>query len=360
MIEKLSRDDVADILYGATIYGAGGGGGLAEGFDLLDRAVEAGKVFRLAELSDVPDDALIATPYLLGALSKTPQSEQTRYIGLPRAQDHPVLLAHRRMEAHLGADIFGSVPCELGGSNTAVPFFVAAMTGGVTVDADPAGRAVPEITHSAYYLAGLPASPIAAANTFGEVMILDNIADDQRAETVVRALCQVSANDIAAIDHALPARDLRGILMPGTLRRAQALGKLWREGRSEPRKVIDQLARAGGGKIAFEGRVAASTAQTQGGFTVGEFTVDGIGADNGNRYRVSIKNENMAGWKDDVLDACIPDIISVFDVETSEVVTNPHVKVGCHVSLVILPAPEVFASARGRAVFGPAYLGLRG
>lgn len=358
MIKELSREDVADILYGATIFGAGGGGELEEGFDLLDTAVAAGKTFRLADLSDVPDDAVIATPYLLGALSETPEAETALYDGLPRAMEHPLLLAHRRMETHLGEKIYGSVPCELGGSNTAVPFFIAAMTGGVAVDADPAGRAVPEITHSAYYLAGLPASPLAAANAFGEVMILDSIADDQRAETIVRALCQVSKNDIAAIDHALPARDLRGVLLPGTLRRAQALGKLWRERRADPRNLINQLANKANGAVVFEGLMEASDARTEGGFTLGEFFIAGTGAYEGSRYRVDVKNENMAGWKDEVLDCCIPDIISVFDLETGDVLTNPHKRVGNAVSVVVLPAPDVFKDEKGRKIFGPGYLGL--
>jgi len=167
MIKTLTRDDIADILNGATIFGAGGGGELAEGFELIDAAIAAGKTFRLATLDDVPDDALICTPYLLGAISDLPPEEAQLYAGLPQTDTHPILLAYRRLQTLLDKPIYGAVPCELGGSNTAVPFFVAAMEGGVVVDADPAGRAVPEITHASYYLAGLPAAPIAAA-----VMIL--------------------------------------------------------------------------------------------------------------------------------------------------------------------------------------------
>ncbi len=44
----LQRQDVHDILYGATILGTGGGGPLAEGLRLTDLAFDAGKEFRLA------------------------------------------------------------------------------------------------------------------------------------------------------------------------------------------------------------------------------------------------------------------------------------------------------------------------
>ena len=68
-MKELTRQDLSDILHGAAILGAGGGGDLKEGFGLIDTALAAGKSFRLLSLEEVPDDALICTPYLLGAIS---------------------------------------------------------------------------------------------------------------------------------------------------------------------------------------------------------------------------------------------------------------------------------------------------
>jgi len=204
MIQELSRDDVADILYGATFFGGGGGGDLEEGLMLLDMAQAAGKRFRMIALNEAPDDALCCMPYLLGAISDVPEGDDALVDGV-----HPILLAFERMQTYFDQPIYGTYPCEMGGSNTAVAFFVAAMAGAVVVDADPAGRAVPEITHSTFAIAGLPASPIFAANALGETMVLENIKTDERAEDVVRTLAQVSQNDISAIDHVLAAKDLR-------------------------------------------------------------------------------------------------------------------------------------------------------
>lgn len=353
MIRELTRADIEDILYGATLLGAGGGGELAEGLELIDAAIAHGKRFRMMALADAPDDALIGTPYLLGAISDLPERA-------PVTKDHPSLAAARRMAQHLGAPIAGFVPCELGGSNTAVPFFVAAMEDALVIDADPAGRAVPEITHSSYYLAGLPASPIVAANARGEAMLLEHIADDARAEEVVRALCEVSGNDIAAIDHVLPASRLRGAILEGTLSVAGALGKLWREARVGARALPGVIAQAAGGAVLFEGVVAESSAWVEAGFTVGSFEIDGAGAYEGARFRVALKNENMAGWRDGVLVVSIPEIITVLDLATGDVVTNPHACVGQQVAVIVLPAPEIFLSAAGLAAFGPAYAGLDG
>ncbi|MEM8537736.1 MAG: DUF917 domain-containing protein, partial [Pseudomonadota bacterium] len=225
---RLDRQDMMDLLTGATILGTGGGGDLAEGIDLIDDALAQGKTFDLVALEDVPDDALICTPYMLGAISELPQAEEAAYARLSRHEGAPILLAYQRFQEHLGQTFYGTVPCEMGGSNTAVAFYAAAMAGHKIVDADPAGRAVPEITHSTYYIAGLPAAPIVLANEFGEVMVLENVMDDMRAEAIVRALSVVSRNDIAAIDHALPASELRSAIIPGTLSTALKLGRAHR------------------------------------------------------------------------------------------------------------------------------------
>lgn len=355
---ELFRQDIVDVLQGATIFGAGGGGELSEGFALIDAAIATGKRFQMVGLDDVPDDALICTPYLLGAISALPPEQEPLYARLPQAEAHPLLLAYRRLQTDQDKPVYGAVPCELGGSNTAVPFFVAAMEGGVVIDADPAGRAVPEITHSSYYLAGLPASPVYAANAFGEVMVLDQLTDDQRAETVVRALCQVSRNDIAVVDHVLPAVALRPAIQAGTLSKSRAIGKLWREMRHSPTALPQAIAKAAGGIVCFTGCICDSEWRTTDGFTIGAFDIAGSSEHADQTYRITLKNENMAGWLDGAVHATVPEIITVMDTDTGDVVTNPNATVGRKVAVLILPAPVVFQSARGLAVFGPSYAGI--
>lgn len=354
MIQDLTRDDVVDILHGAVFYGAGGGGELAEGLGLLDLAVASGKSFRMMDLDDVPDDAVLCTPYLLGAISDLPQGDDA----LVGGTKPPILLAFERLTAYLGQPVFGAVPCELGGSNTAVPFYVAAMSGGVVVDADPAGRAVPEITHSTYALEGLPPAPVVAANAYGETMVLENIASDQRAEEVVRALAQTSRNDIAAIDHAMTASALRQALIPGTLSQAHRLGDVWQSGKADPATLPAKIAAASQGLVLFQGRVNASQTRTEDGFTLGHFTIDGTGTYVGQTLHVTLKNENMAAFLNGAPVATIPEIITLLDLDTGDVVTNPNVQKQQNVAVLVLPAPKPFLSQKGLEVFGPRYAGI--
>jgi DUF917 family protein len=356
-MKELSRIDLLDILKGATVLGAGGGGDLQEGLSLIDQALDAGKTFKLASIDEVPDDALVCTPYLLGAISPLSAEEERRYSGLSRSDRHPLLLAYERFQRYLGQPFYATTACELGGSNTAVPFFCAAMNDHCVIDADPAGRAVPEITHSTYYFAGLPAAPIVAANEFGETFVLEKVIDDQRAETIVRALCQVSRNDISVIDHALEMQVLRQVLIPGTISRSMALGRVLRETK-DAEGLPRQIANIAGGAIAFSGIVKAATYTTADGFTKGSIEIDGSGEHRGQTYRILVKNENLAGWLNDDVNVTIPDLICVFDNGSGQPVTNPHVTAGQSVAVVLLPAPAEFTSDKALSVFGPAYAGI--
>ncbi|MEL7463854.1 MAG: DUF917 domain-containing protein [Pseudomonadota bacterium] len=357
-MKTLTRQNLSDILHGAVILGAGGGGELSEGLELIDVALSAGKSFNLVSLDEVPDEALICTPYFLGAVSPMSPEEEARYACLPRSAEHPMLAAYKGFQQHLGREFYGVTPCELGGSNTAAAFFPAAMSGHMLLDADPAGRAVPEITHSTYYLAGLPASPIFAANEFGETIVLDNVCDDRRAETLVRALSQVSRNDIAAIDHALPMRELRSALIEGTITKAMHLGEIWRDAVRNGANAASAVAAASDGFVAFTGVVADCRYETRQGFTLGEIRIAGSGAFAGREARVSVKNENMALWIDGRVFATIPDLICLFDEETGGSISNPDCHGGQQVSLVVLSGPEAFKTENGLEIFGPKYAGI--
>ena len=354
MIEDLSRDDVIDILVGAMLYGGGGGGDLAEGLALIDRAAATGKPFRMVSLDDVPEDALICTPYLLGAISDLPEGADALIDG----ETPPILAAYQRLTRHLEHPIYGAVPCELGGSNTAVPFFVAAMANSVVVDADPSGRAVPEITHSAYALADLPVGSVVTANVLGETTVLEGITNDARAEEIVRALAQLSGNDIAAIDHTLPAKMLRPGLLTGTLSQARKIGKLLRMGRSYSSALPAQIAKAADGAVLFEGVVTHSQTRLDRGFTVGNFELSGTAAFQGQTFSVDLKNENMVGYLNGAVAVTIPEIISAMDLETGEVITNPNVRRGQALAILVLPAPRTFLTPRGLKTFGPQYAGI--
>lgn len=358
-MKKLTRHDLEDILFGAVILGTGGGGELSEGLALIDDALSKGKEFVMVSLDEAPQDALICTPYMLGAISALPKDQEKQYERLPRIAEPSILAAYRRFEDYLGKRFYGTISCELGGSNTAIAFYAAAMSGAYIIDADPAGRAVPEITHSTYYINSLPAAPIVMANEFGEALICENVLDDARAEHIVRALSMVSRNDIAAIDHALEIKEIREAVIPGAITMAMNMGKTWRTAIDSGADIPSAIADEGAGFVAFRGTVEACDWQTVDGFTIGNVAIAGKAAFADDQYKIWLKNENMIGRLNGEVHATIPDLICMIDTDTGKPVTNPNYEVGQNVAIVILPAPEAFTSPKGLSAFGPEYLGLK-
>ena len=357
-MRDLSRQDLTDILNGAAILGAGGGGDLSEGLEMIDHALAAGKRFRLVSVDEVPDDAVICTPYMLGAISALSPEEEALYEDLPNSETHPILTAYDKFQQYLGVEFYGTTPCELGGSNTAAAFFPAAMNDHFIIDADPAGRAVPEITHSTYYMAGLPAAPIFTANAFGETFVLEGVKDDKRAETLVRTLSVVSRHDIAAIDHALPMAELRDVLIKGTITQALELGAATREASQGGGDVAQIVAEKSRGAVVFCGIVERCEYRVEDGFTLGDIMIKGGDGHIDQVMHVAVKNENMVcRINGDVL-ATVPDLICLFDQSAKSQISNPDCRVGQKVSVVVLPAPEPFRTQLGLSIFGPKYAGV--
>lgn len=356
--KTLSKEDLSDILYGCAILGTGGGGELEEGFYYIDQALKAGKTFKLVDINDVPADKKVCTPYMLGALSPMLEQEEKHYQHLPQSGELAIMTAYKRLQEYSNDTFFGTICCELGGANTAISFYVAAMSDGYIIDADPAGRAVPEITHSTYYFNGIDASPIVTANEFGECFICENVSDDQRAESIVRALAMVSRNDIAAIDHAMHVGDLKHAVIKGTISMALDIGHAYRKAKEQNLDIADEIASHGRGYVAFRGTTNVFNFETKNGFTLGKVEINGTGKHAGNKYELYVKNENLMSRLNGEVDVTIPELICCIDMDKNEPVTNPNHCVGMNVAIVILPAPKEFLSDEGLKAFGPSYLDL--
>ncbi|MBW8189850.1 DUF917 domain-containing protein [Neiella marina] len=354
----LTKADLTDILYGCAILGTGGGGELDEGFDYINKALAAGKTFKLVSVDEVPAGSMICTPYMLGALSSMSDEQEQAYRRLPQSGEPAIMTAYKRLLDYTGEQFYGTICCELGGSNTAISFYVAAMADGYIIDADPAGRAVPEITHSTYYFNGLPAAPVVTANEFGECFVLENIVDDQRAEQVVRALSMVSRNDIAAIDHAMPIEQVKDAVIKGSISMALEVGQAYRLAREQGLDVATQVAQHGGGYVAFRGEVCNFEFATEDGFTIGSIGIAGTDDFAGSRYQIEVKNENLVARLNGEVDVTIPDLICCLDVDSGQPVTNPNVTMGANLAIVVLPAPKEFTTEKGLQAFGPRYVGL--
>ncbi len=356
-MRELNREDILNILLGCTILGTGGGGSLQDGIRNIDMALDAGKKFRLVDFDELDPDAIIGTPYACGAISPLTEEEKKKYARLKETEESMYLLNMKQLESYLGRDVSAVISTELGGGNTATAFYVGAMTDRMILDGDPAGRSVPALQHSTYYLKGVPMCPMAVMNEFGEGAVFTNVYDDERGEDLVRALAVVSRNTIAVMDHVNTAAVLKDAVIRGAITYAEKIGKAFREAKEAGTDYVSAVTAAGNGRPMFRGVVTESRFETRDGYTIGDTVLEGEGDDAGHMLHIWYQNENIISWLDGKYYVTVPDLICFFNLDEAMPQLNPYAVVGEHAAIIALPAPEEWKTERGLEIFGPKSFG---
>ena len=353
-MRKLDKQALYDILHGCAILGTGGGGPLSEGIALIDRALAEDRIFKLSSLADMPDDSLIGVPYYCGALTKQEENPLAHLKQLPEPES---VLATRAMERYLKCSFDGFMSTELGGSNTALAFYTAAVMDKPIVDADPAGRSVPDLQHSIFFLHDIPITPLSVADAYGNTAIIDRVHSDERAEHWVRALAVASNNVVGVLDHPARVAEIRGVVIDGAISYAEKLGSALRNAKLAKTDPAEAVIKAGQGKRLFNGEVSAAEFEDRDGFTFGTITLNGLGDNSGDVFKIWYKNENIISWLNGNIYATVPDLICMIDNDYNAQI-NPHVKLGQIFTVFALPAPEQWKTKRGLDCFGPRSFGF--
>ena len=325
-MRELNKQDMIDLLYGCAVLGTGGGGPLADGLALLEEHFEKGKTLKLITLDELPDDEYVVTPYGCGAPSAKPDP---RLAHLKHSETAPAVLAVQALEESLGKKMYAIGSTELGGENTAEALHVALLMDLPLIDADPAGRSVPELQHSTYYVKNVPIFPMGVATKFGEKIVIQNVADDLRAEDIVRAIA---------------GKVIKNSLIPGAITYAQEIGRVLRETKEAGGDVASAICDDKEGKVLFRGHISDYTCETRDGFNFGEIHLKGEGDYTDEAYRIWLKNENIISYRNGEVDVIAPDLICMIN--------------GDKMTVIALPSPEIWTTPEGLECFGPKHFGF--
>lgn len=121
--------------------------------------------------------------------------------------------------------------------------------------------------------------------------------------------------------------------------------------------MAESIAQAMNGAMLFRGVVTDLPWECQDGFDYGEIFLDGIKEYEGEKYRITFKNENIASYRNGQIDVTVPDLICMID-QKGEPMTTPDFKVGDEMNVFALPAPQIWTTDAGLAIFGPRYFGI--
>ncbi len=354
-MRELNKQQMIDILYGCCVMGTGGGGALAEGLEMMQPHFDAGKTIKLIKLDELPDDAWVATPYECGAPSAN--GLNPKFKNLPKPDKAASALACEALEECFNQKVYAVGSTELGGMNTAEALNAAIEKGVPLLDADPAGRSVPELQHSTYFLKNVPIFPMGLATHFGEKMVIQNVCNDFRAEDIVRAIAVASDNMVGVADHFNQGKVLKDALIPDMITYAEEVGRTLREAKEKGEDVATAIAKAKGGAVLFKGTVTDFPWETRDGFNFGEIYLEGTDEYKGDRFKIWLQNENIMGYRNDKLVVMAPDLICMIG-DDGDPITNPDYEVGTHMTILALPSPEVWTTPEGLECFGPKHFGF--
>jgi DUF917 family protein len=334
MAKKIGEQDLRDIVTGAAFMGSGGGGSPRDGLRLLDELVSLDKatvtLISYQEMGDHDSAVMVAefgSPKAFMEAKSFPETLQS----FKRMQ---------QVASESGKSITHLMAGELGGFNTMVPLYVAALEGVPFVDADASGRAVPELETCLYQIYGVSLSPFTMAGANGDTIVayLDNPVDYRAAENIARHI-SMAYGQLAAFCGLAATRDQIGTLVPGSTSLCLAVGRAFWES-PDFQILSSRLEKATGCRELFVGRITGIELKTEGGFDFGTTFVEGTGEYHGESRSIDFKNENMLlkGSSGQIL-GTVPDLITLVDLDRLQPLTNADTRQGQHVALFGLTAP---------------------
>lgn len=350
-MKKLTYQETVDILVGCTILGTGGGGSLAEGIDAVKKAFEEGYEFNMMDFNEIKDDSYYVNPYFCGSISPDDEDEE---------EHRELEYAIKALEEYMDVDFEGVVSIEYGGGNTGQAMAAGARAGKFIVDADAAGRAVPELQFSTYFVTDKPIYPFSVATKYEDTVIFTKVASDARAEELSRMMAVATDNTVGMADHPIIGKDLKESVIPNALSYAGNVGRVQREAVEKGLDPIAEIVDKCQGTLLFSGQVTEEDTEwkIEAGFTVGTIGIKGQGNFEGSSFKVWYKNENMVAWKDGQVELTCPDLICVVDGQTGYPITNPNCNPGNKIAVLGFKAHDFWKTEKGLSILNPRFFGF--
>lgn len=317
---------------GAAIFSAGGGGDPEVGYKIVDKLACDGFTVKLANPSEVPDDAKVVNFACVGATTAVEYGSDA------------AVRAFKALQEYAGFSAYAAIPVELGGFNTLVAVDVAARCGIPVLDADGAGRSVPEVHLKVYTIDDIPLTPMVVTDINAKnIVVVKETIDSKAAERIARTLAAEWNNSAYTARRILTGSQVKTSPIQLSLSKAMRIGELLKK-TVEPMKAI--LKETGGFKL-FEGVAARVKKETKAGFTFVDVKLHGSREYTGGEFEFKAKNEVLVAYKNGKLAAIAPGIITPVHPETGKCITAEKIEKGDELAVLGLPAPQKWRTSRG-------------
>lgn len=351
----LSADDIPDLARGAAVLGTGGGGDPLIGRLLVEECLRAGKTIEVLDPSELSDESFIVATAMMGAPSVVVEK-------LPAG--HEVVTSLRALEERLGRTADATIPMECGGLNSMIPLVAAAQMGIPVVDGDGMGRAFPELQMETFGVYGVSGSPLAVSDEHSYTCIVDTGSDNSRMEHFARAVTIRMGGAAYIAEYPMSGAEVRRTAIPNTLSLALEIGRTIRKARENHADPLNELSAFlndtiyGFGGVLAQGKIVDVERSIKDGFTQGNIRIDEFGGEE-SRVEIQFRNENVIAYRQGTLLAIVPDLITVFDIDSGVPINTESLRFGQRIAVYGISTPEIMRTPAALSVFGPQAFGLK-
>ena len=352
-MRSIGSQHIKDLCAGAAFLATGGGGDPYVSQLLAERLLEKYGPARLISPQDLPDDAFVVSIGMVGAPTVTLEQ-------LPTEEE--AIGALSKYEEITGKKIDAVIPFEVGGGNSTIPLFVAAMKGIPCVDGDGMGRALPEAQMMTFPIYGARPTPAVIMDAFGNHELLE-CEDALSFEREIRARAVAMGGMITSAEHGMTGELVKRSAIPHTISFATELGHLLRAHGGNIDAIEDDLFKLfaasdyGVIKHLFTGKVIDSERKIIGGYDVGTATLQSFDGSE-TKMELLIKNEYLIAKIGDKVVASVPDLICIVEQETSRSLNAERMRYGQRVSVFGIGCTHHYRTPEALAVTEPRAFGF--
>lgn len=358
---KISNIEEAKLfVQGATFLGTGGGGFPAEGLRVLGEALEAKGKIEWSDVDDIGDDEIAICTFLMGSTAPmTPEKEEEmKKLGLTEKKFKTNMMnAINEWEEYTGKHVDIVVPLEVGGSNLPAPMAVAAMMDKKIVDGDYAGRAIPEIFQISLQKEDVNLCPAVSFDKYGNVSIIKSAISLTIAERIGKYLSEVAFGSTAIAGFPITGKQLKRLLVRGTVSQAYRAGELIEEAKAKP-KELPKLVKELGMKKIFQGTTIKKEWVDENGYYMGYHYLEGEGEYAGHELKMYFKNETHIVWIDGEYKVSSPDLICTIEPDTVVPLRNDDIVEGTKIAVYQKPCFPILKDGRIKKYIDPQYFGF--
>jgi len=359
-MELKNRVEVEDFVRGCAFFGTGGGGLPTNGIDSLMTEITKGNHVGWIDSSDIPDNAMTVCPFLMGSIApKTDEIvREMESFGLT----NPVNKEKERLAKAIGAlseytgkKVDAVVPIELGGANTPGALAAGILNGVPCIDGDYTGRAIPEIQQTTPYRNSKKLWLVSSVDEFVNVCYIEEAVNYLMVERIGKLIASGAYGLAGQAGFLLSGKEMKQVLIPGTLTQCYETGRLIRESREAGKDPIKAVADKLGAWFIGRGKVTKKETEDKLGYYWGTHTITGSGDSAEKTFRIWFKNENHVLWENDKPIVTSPDIIVVVDARTGEPYANPVLAEEDEVCILALKRRPQFDNKRAIDILGPRF-----